>query len=80
MAQSPPFAGADQEARDLLDRLLRGREADAQQTVAAERGKALEREREMAAALVRRDAWISSTITVRVVASILRPDSEPSRM
>ena len=25
-------------------------------------------------------AWISSTITVRVVASMLRPDSEPSRM
>src|SRR6516164_7860131 len=25
-------------------------------------------------------AWISSTITVRVVASIARPDSEPSRM
>ena len=25
-------------------------------------------------------AWISSTMTVRVVASILRPDSEPSRM
>src|SRR6516225_5861606 len=25
-------------------------------------------------------AWISSTITVRVVASILRPESEPSRM
>ena len=25
-------------------------------------------------------AWISSTITVRVVASIPRPDSEPSRM
>src|SRR6266481_1193924 len=25
-------------------------------------------------------AWISSTITVRVVASILRPDSEPNRI
>jgi hypothetical protein len=25
-------------------------------------------------------AWISSTITVRVVASILRPDSDPRRM
>ena len=25
-------------------------------------------------------AWISSTITVRVVASMSRPDSEPSRM
>ena len=25
-------------------------------------------------------AWISSTITVRVVASICRPDSEPMRM
>ena len=25
-------------------------------------------------------AWISSTMTVRVVASMARPDSEPSRM
>ena len=48
-------AGADQEARDLLDRLLRRREADAQQPVAAERRQPLEREREVRAALVRRE-------------------------
>ena len=45
---------ADQKARDLLDRLLRGGEADAQQPVAAQRGQALERQRQMRAALVGR--------------------------
>ncbi len=41
--------------RDRADRILRGRQADAQQSVAAQGGKALERERKMRAALVRRD-------------------------
>ena len=47
-------AGADEEMRHLLDRLLRCREADAEQRVAAKRGEALQREREMRAALVGR--------------------------
>ena len=47
-------AGADQETRDRLDRLLGGRQADAQQSIVAERGQALERQRQMRAALVRR--------------------------
>jgi len=47
-------AFADEKPRDGLDRLLRRRETDAQQAVVAERGQALERQREMGAALVRR--------------------------
>ena len=43
----PAASGADQEARDLLDRLLRRREADAEQPIAAKRREALERERQM---------------------------------
>ena len=63
-----------------LDRVLRGRQADAQQPVAAQRGQALERQSARCAPrLFGASAWISSTITMRVVASILRPDSEPSR-
>ena len=46
---------ADQQAGDLGDRILRGREPDALQPVAAERGQAFERKREMRATLVRRD-------------------------
>ena len=46
--------GADQEARDRLDRLLGGRQADAQQRPGGERRQALERQRQMRAALVRR--------------------------
>ena len=47
-------AGADQKPRDGLDRLLRRRQADAQQPVAGERRQSFERHGEMAAALVRR--------------------------
>ncbi len=47
-------SGTDQELRDRLDRLLRRREADAQQLVAAQRRQTLERHSEMGAALVRR--------------------------
>ena len=54
MAQ-PDACRPDQEAPDLLDGILRRREADAQQGMAAERGETLERQREMAAALVGRD-------------------------
>ena len=54
MAQLSP-CGADQEMRDLLDGILRGRQADAQQAAAAQVGETLERESEMAAALVGRD-------------------------
>ena len=46
--------GADQEAGHGVDRLLRGGEADAQQPVAAQRGEALQRQRQMRAALVGR--------------------------
>ncbi len=42
----------DQEARDLLDRLLRGRQADAQRRRGAELRQALQRQRQMGAALV----------------------------
>ena len=45
---------ADQEARHRVDRLLRGRQADAQQPVAAQRREALQRQRQMRAALVGR--------------------------
>ena len=49
-------AGADQEPRDRLDRLLRRGQADPLQPVAAQRREPLQRQREMRAALVRRDA------------------------
>ena len=45
--------GPDQKARGLLDRLLGGREADPQQAIAAQRREALERQRQVGAALVR---------------------------
>jgi hypothetical protein len=45
-------ARAEEKARHGLDGLLRGREADAQQSPAAERVEALERQREVGAALV----------------------------
>ena len=47
--------GADQKARDQLDRPLRRRQADALQPPAAQRVEPFERQREMRAALVRRD-------------------------
>ena len=47
-------AGSDQETRHRLDRLLGGGEADAQQSIAAERGQAFQRKCQMSAALVRR--------------------------
>ncbi len=43
---------ADEQARDLLDRLLRGGEADALEPTPGEGVEALEREREVRAALV----------------------------
>ena len=46
---------AGQEAPDLLDRLLRGREPDAHQPRSGQRRESLERQREMRAALVRRE-------------------------
>ena len=48
-------ADADQEMRDGLDRLDGGREADADQTIAAQRRQALQRHGEMGAALVAGD-------------------------
>ena len=47
-------SGAGEKAGNGLNRVLRRREPDAQQPVAAEGGEALEREREMGAPLVRR--------------------------
>src|SRR5262245_22182755 len=47
-----PLAGAAQEVRDVLDGVLRGRESDAQQTIATEGAETLQRQGEMAAALV----------------------------
>ena len=49
------LSGPDQEARHRFHRLLRRGEADPQQSIAAQRGQALERKRQMAAAFVRRD-------------------------
>ncbi len=46
--------GPDEKSGHRLDRLLRRREADAQQTAAAQRGQPLERDCQMRAALVRR--------------------------
>ena len=54
-AARPCGAGADQKAGDQLDRLLRRRQADALQPPAAQRVEPLQRQREMRAALVRRD-------------------------
>ena len=48
------MAGSDQEPRDRLDRLLGGRQADTQQWATAERRETFERQRQMGAALVRR--------------------------
>ncbi len=47
--------GADEEARHLFDRLLRGGQTDAQQRMRHERGETFERDREMRAALVGRE-------------------------
>ncbi len=47
--------GADEKARDVLDRLLRRRQAHPQQAVAALRIESLQRQRQMGAALVRGD-------------------------
>ena len=46
-------AGADQKRRDRFDRLLGGRQAHSQQSIAAECRQALERKRQVGAALVR---------------------------
>ena len=55
-APSVDGAGADQEARDLVDRLLRRRQADAhQRRRRAQRLQPLQRQRQVAAALARRD-------------------------
>ena len=67
---------ADQKARHLLDRLLRRRQPDAREladrTSASSRSSVSAR---CAPRLLPAMAWISSTITVRVLASICRPDS-----
>ena len=71
----------DQETRHLFDRLLRGRQA--RSAAAGRRTARASRSSDRARCeprLFGAMAWISSTITVRVVASIARPDSEPSRM
>jgi hypothetical protein len=69
-----------EEARDLLDGLLGRGEPDAHEAVptrAASRSSESERcEPRLSATM----AWISSTITVRVVRSIARPPSLVSRM
>ena len=52
---APTAVAADQQPGDLLDRLLRRREADALQPAAGERVEPLEREREVRAALVAGD-------------------------
>jgi hypothetical protein len=72
-------AGADQEARDLVDRLLRRRQADAHQRLRDDRLQPLEREREVAAALARGDGVDLVDDHRAHVASIARPETEPSR-
>ena len=71
-------AGADQEMRDGLDRVLRGREADALQSSPHSAARRSSESARCAPRLFGATAWISSTMTERVVASIWRPDSEPS--
>ena len=51
----PSVAGAGEKMGDGFDRVLRGREADALQAVAAQSREPLQRQSEMGAALVRRD-------------------------
>ena len=64
-----PVGGvAAEEARDLVERALRGREADALRRLRRDRVEPLEREREVRAALGGASAWISSTITVSTLA------------
>src|ERR1043166_4975374 len=48
------WGSADQKPGDIFDRLLRGREADALQAAAGQVFQALQRQREVAAALVAR--------------------------
>ena len=75
--RSPASSGSrrtDEETRHLFDRLLRGRQADPMQPVAAQRAQPFQRQRQDATPrLLDAMAWISSTITVRVVFSIARP-------
>ena len=74
-------ARADEEARHIVDGFLGGGQPDAAQAAAGEGLQALERvSARCAPRLLPATAWISSTITVRVVASICRPDCEPMRM
>ena len=62
------MASADEKAGDHLDRLLGGRQADAQQRALAERCRAFSDSAKWEPRLFGASAWISSTITVRVVA------------
>ncbi len=74
IAHSPPAAPTRNRATSF-DRLLRRRQADPQHPVAGECGKPLEATRpDDVPRLFAATAWISSTMTVRVVASIARPD------
>ena len=52
--RGPPSARAHQQVRDRIDRVLRRRQPDTHQVVAAQRGQTFERQRQMRAALVRR--------------------------
>ena len=75
----PSIAGACEKVGDGFDRVLRGREADALQAVAAQSREPLQRQSEMGAALVGRDRvdFVDDHDT-RTLASIARPDCEPS--
>ncbi len=71
---------ADQESRHLLDGLLRRRQPNSDQRTSRERIQSFQRQRQVAAALVPAMAWTSSTMTVRQVLSMSRPDCEPSKI
>ena len=63
--------GADEEAGDLVDRLLRRRQADAHERPPTRPSRRASESARWLPRLFDASAWISSTMTVRVVASIV---------
>jgi hypothetical protein len=72
IVQARAAASPTSQLRHVLDRLLRARQADALQRPPGDAPQPLERQRQCAPRRLPITAWISSTITVRTVASICR--------